>query len=212
MAVRTPAIGAAVTLALVLGSCGGGGDTSDTTTTVAPAPARSPAPAALPGAQTGPPPWSAGGDQLAERLDALGLPALPAEGTVVHIHQHLDLFVGGKRVTVPAGIGIDPNQQFISPLHTHDPSGVLHVESVTQETFTLGQVFGVWGVPLDSTHLGGLKTGAGKQLRAWVNGNPASGDPAEIVLASHQEIVLAYGTSSQMPKSVPARYAFPQGE
>jgi hypothetical protein len=165
----------------------------------------------LPGAQNGPAPWNAGGDQLQARLDAIGLPALLAEGTVLHIHQHLDLFVDGKRVTVPAGIGIDPGQQFISPLHTHDASGVLHVESDTPKTFTLGQVFGVWGVPLSKTLLGGMQAGGGKQIRTWVNGKPIAGDPSKIDLASHQEIVLAYGTAAQMPKPLPSRYSFPAG-
>src|ERR1700758_1756158 len=38
------------------------------------------------------------------RVAMMGLP--PAFGTKVHIPQHLDLFVDGKRVVVPAGIGI----------------------------------------------------------------------------------------------------------
>jgi hypothetical protein len=211
MAFRPILSGLAVIAALALSSCGG----SDKAATTSPAAAPSTdnnAASALPGAQTGPPPWDAGGNQLAQRLDALGLPALPAEGTVLHIHQHLDVFANGKVVTVPAGIGIDPAQQFISPLHTHDPTGIMHVESPTPETFTLGQFFGVWGVPLDRTHIGGLQAGAGKELRAWVNGSPASGDPAKIALASHQEIVLAYGTPAQMPRKVPARYSFPPGD
>jgi hypothetical protein len=194
-------------------SSGSGGSSGSDATPAATRPGgASPADATLPGAQTGPPPWNAGGDQLQQRLDALGLPALAAEGTVLHIHQHLDLFVDGKRVTVPAGIGIDPAQQFIAPLHTHDPSGLLHVESDTQQTFTLGQIFGVWGVPLNPTTLGGLRTGAGKQLKTWVNGKPLRGDPGKINLASHQEIVIAYGTPAQMPKPVPASYSFGPGE
>jgi hypothetical protein len=211
MALRKILTGAAVIAALALSSCGGSDKAATTSAASTPAPATNAA-SALPGAQTGPPPWDAGGNQLAQRLDALGLPALPAEGTVLHIHQHLDVFVEGKPVTVPAGLGIDPAQQFISPLHTHDPTGIMHVESPTPETFTLGQFFGVWGVPLDRTHIGGLQAGAGKELRAWVNGNPATGDPANIALASHQEIVLAYGTAAQMPRKVPARYGFPPGD
>jgi hypothetical protein len=65
---------------------------------------------------------------------------------VLHIHQHLDVFDNGRRVTVPAGIGI--GDTFISPLHTHDTSGVMHVESPTIRPFTLAEFFGVWGVPL----------------------------------------------------------------
>jgi hypothetical protein len=211
MRTRALSVLAALLVAAAVAGCGSdSGATAGTTTTPSTTPSQQET--GLPGAQATPPPWNAGGDQLAERLDALGLPALAAEGTVLHIHQHLDVFVEGKRVTVPAGLGIDPAQQFISPLHTHDPTGIMHVESPTPETFTLGQFFGVWGVPLDRTHIGGLQAGAGKQLRAWVNGNPATGDPGNIALASHQEIVLAYGTAAQMPKKVPARYGFPPGD
>jgi hypothetical protein len=174
--------------------------------------AAGPAAAALPGAQTGRPPWTNGGTGLAARLQAIGLPALPEEGTVLHIHQHLDLFVNGRRVRVPAGIGIDAQLQFISPLHTHDTTGTLHVESPQSATFTLGQFFEVWGVPLSARRLGGLRVGRGRVLREWVNGRPLSGDPAATKLASHQEIVLAYGTPAQMPKRPPASFEFAPGE
>src|SRR4051794_8748056 len=201
----------AIVVVVVLVSSGGSDDSKNASTTTADQTEGQAA--SLPGAQTGPPPWNAGnGPELEQRLTALGLAALPAEGTVVHIHQHLDLFVDGKRVTVPAAIGIDSGQQFIAALHTHDPSGVLHVESPEPKTFTLGQVFGVWGVPLSATQIGGLKTGGGKELRAWVNGKAVKGDPANINLASHQEIAIAYGTAAQMPKPVPSSYGFPSGE
>jgi hypothetical protein len=167
----------------------------------------------LPGAQTSASPWDNGAaDQLQQRLRTLDLPALGEEGQVLHIHQHLDVFVNGKPTSVPAGIGIEPNGGFISPLHTHDDSGVLHVESPTKTTFTLGQLFGVWGVALNSRQLGALKTGSGKLLRAYVNGKPFTGDPGTIPLAAHQELAVAYGTKAQMPKSVPSSYDFPAGE
>ena len=105
-------------------------------------------PAQLPGELDGPPPWPRNGSQLAQRLVVLRLPALGSEGTALHIHEHVDVFVDGKRVMVPAGIGIDPGGRFISPLHTHDTSGVIHVESPTVRPFTFGEFFGVWGVPL----------------------------------------------------------------
>jgi hypothetical protein len=183
---------------------GSGSGGSETATTASPDTGSS-----LPGAQLTPPPWTPGTDQLEQRLEVIGLPALPAEAFVVHIHQHLDLFVEGKQVTLPANIGI--GQTFISPLHTHDPSGILHVEADRPQTFTLGQFFGVWGVPLSRTQIGGLEAGGGKQVRAWVNGKPFAGDPAAIELASHQELVVAYGTNAQLPKPVPARYRFPPG-
>jgi hypothetical protein len=213
------AAGVAVVLAIVIGvvalTAGGGssggssggspGGSSDTTATRATTPA-------LPGAQTGPPPWTNGATGLAARLQAIGLPALPEEGTVLHIHQHLDVFVSGRRVRVPAGIGIDPQLQFISPLHTHDTTGVMHVESPQPSMFTLGQFFEVWGVPLSAQQIGGLRVGGGRVLRAWVNGRPVSGDPAATRLAAHQQIVVAFGTAAQMPERPPSSFEFAPGE
>jgi hypothetical protein len=160
----------------------------------------------LPGAQKTGPPWNNGANQLSARLKAIGLPPLPQEGTVIHIHQHLDLYVDSKKVTVPAlvGIGESGGQPFFSDLHTHDPTGILHVESPTEAQFTLGQFFAVWGVPLSADGIGSLKG----PVHAWVGGKPLNGDPTRIILASHQEIVLAYGAA---PKKIPSTYEFPQG-
>jgi hypothetical protein len=166
----------------------------------------------LPGTQRTAPPWGPGnGPTLRPRLKAMGLSPLPQEGTVVHIHQHLDLYVDGRRQTIPALIGISTAERFFSPLHTHDTTGILHVESATASSFSLGQFFGVWGVQLTPTCIGSDCTGHGKVLRAWVDGKPVAADPTRIVLASHQEIVLAYGTPAQMPKNVPSSYTFPAG-
>ncbi len=212
----------AIVAALVLAGCG---DSEDTTSTPATAPPTTATAAAatppelgppfgsmndLPGVLKTPPPWDKNPGKLQQRLRAIGLPALTAEGQVVHIHQHLELFVDGKEVAVPDDIGIDPNGGFISPLHTHENGdGVLHVESPTEERFSLGQFFGVWGVRLDAKCLGGECAGHAKQLRTWVNGLPVDGDPTRIVLAEHQQIVIAYGTQAQMPDPVPATYDFP---
>jgi hypothetical protein len=168
-------------------------------------------PANLPGRLDAPAPWPRNGNLLAARLAALGLRALGVEGTALHIHEHLDVFVDGRRVTVPAGVGIDPAGTFISPLHTHDTSGVIHVESPTVRPFTLGEFFGVWGVPLSARRLGGYVAGHGRALRAYVNGRRVEGDPGRIVLEPHQELVLAFGTPRQLSRPVPASYAFPSG-
>jgi hypothetical protein len=174
--------------------------------------APTPVPASLPGELAGAAPWPANNTNgLQARLAALDLPALAFEGTTLHIHQHLDLFVAGKRVVVPAGIGIDPDGRFISPLHTHDTSGVIHVESPTVRAFTLGEFFGVWGVRLGSGRLGGYVAGNGRALRTYVDGRPVTGDPGNVVLASHQEVVVAFGTARQLPRPIPSGYAFAAG-
>jgi hypothetical protein len=166
---------------------------------------------ALPGLQTGPPPWGANTADLAARLRAIGLPALsPVEGTAVHIHQHLDLYVDGRKVPVPAGIGIDPAVGF-APLHTHDASGVIHLESPTVRTYTLGQLFDVWGVRLTPGCLGGSCAAGERRLRVYVDGAAYRGDPTTLALASHQELVVAFGTAAQLPSPIPSAYRFPPG-
>jgi hypothetical protein len=168
-------------------------------------------PGSLAGLQTGPAPWGANTAGLAERLQAIGVPPLsPVEGTVIHIHQHLDLYVDGHKVVVPAGIGIDPAVGF-APLHTHDASGVIHVESPTVRSYTLGQFFAVWGVRFTPSCLGGYCTGGGRQLRVYVNGQLVRGDPTAVTLAAHQELVVAFGTAAQLPSPVPSSYPFPPG-
>ena len=97
-------------------------------------------PATLPGILSGTAPWPANTEDLKARLAAIGLPALPAEGTALHIHQHLDLYVNGTKQVLPALIGIITSRQVVfSPLHTHDTSGINHVESPTVRSFTLGE-------------------------------------------------------------------------
>jgi len=161
----------------------------------------------LPGAQTGPAPWLPEIDNLLSRLKAINLPALYAEGDALHIHQHLDIFIHDKAVTVPAGIGINPVARFISPLHTHDVSGIIHVESDVVRDFTLGQFFDVWGVRFSKDCLGGYCAKGADTLRVFVNGNAVSGDPRNLVLREHQEIAVVYGPRSAKV-AIPSTYRF----
>jgi len=164
--------------------------------------------AALPGLQSGPAPWGTAIAGLADRLRVLGLPALSQEGNVLHIHQHIDIFVDGRAVSVPAGIGINDNS-FISPIHTHDATGVIHVESPTNEQFSLGQFFAVWGVRFTRTSVGGYQASATRPIRVYLDGKRFQGDPARLVLAPHQEIAVVIGKA---PARIPSRYAFSAGE
>jgi hypothetical protein len=160
----------------------------------------------LAGLQTGPAPWNPGLDTLPDRLDAVGVHDLTTEGQVLHIHQHLDIFVNGKHELVPQGVGIYDGQ-FLTELHTHDPTGIIHVESPVAKHFDLGQFFGVWGVRLNARCIGGYCD----PLTPWtvyVNGQPYTGDPGELVLREHQEIAFVIGTP---PKKIPSSYKFPAG-
>ena len=157
-------------------------------------------------------PWGPNTAGLRARLNALGLPPLSQQGTVLHIHQHLDLYLNGKQVAVPANVGIGHGQSSFSPIHTHDRTGILHVESPTKTVYTLGQFFGVWGVRLSAQCIGGYCARDGRTLEAFVDGRRVSGDPARIPLRAHEEIVLAFGTQAELLKRIPSSYSFPAGD
>ena len=146
------------------------------------------------------------------RAQAAGLVPETAERLQYHVHSHLDWFVDGKPIVVPAGIGIDItnpgvhsgdvgdgtigygnitgcDQPCISPLHTHDQTGTLHTESATKKNNTFGQFLTEWGVT--------LPVGA----KVYVNGAPFTGDPTTIPLSNNKEIAVVVGTP---PASIPA--------
>ena len=165
----------------------------------------------LPGLMKGGPPWGKNTAQLRQRLKPSGLTPLGAEGQVLHIHQHLDIFDNGKHVTVPQFIGIKlkgQNLDFITELHTHATDGVIHLESPVAQSYSLGQFFGSWGLNLSKNCIGGLCSPPG-QLKFYVNGKQIDGDPVRLVLQQHDEIAIVYGTP---PKTIPSSYNFPTGE
>ncbi|BCW71579.1 DUF4430 domain-containing protein [Arthrobacter sp. NicSoilB8] len=147
------------------------------------------------------------------RIAQAGLEVLTAEGNVDHYHAHLDVLKDGKPVAVPANIGItagpDHRPNGISALHTHDTTGVVHIESPTAgRVFTLGQFLTEWGVLGGS---GAPGTGAGP-LDGWtlyVNGQKYDAGIRDLPLKAHDEILLSYGAA---PAQIAAAYAFPPGE
>ncbi|WP_245953764.1 hypothetical protein [Arthrobacter silvisoli] len=147
-----------------------------------------------------------------QRIRAAGLDILKAEGAAEHYHAHLDVLVNGKPVAVPGGIGFsfgsDGQPNGISALHTHDTSGVVHIEAPTVgQKYTLGQVLKEWGV-LDGTGATGAPHSGTGGWTAYVNGAKKGGPVAGVVLKAHDEVVLSYGTA---PSTIPGSYTFPQG-
>jgi hypothetical protein len=189
------------------------------------APLVTPAPKPAQGAA----PWPAPPDPLRLTL-AAGLRPERRESLAYHVHAHLDVFVNGRPVVVPAGIGInikDPGVKVftdtpdgskayggielcatpcISPLHTHDTSGILHTESATPVPNRLGQFFTEWGVRLGRACVGGYCRPS--SIGFFVNGKRYGGDPRAILLSNHREIAIVIGTP---PKTIPktANFANP---
>jgi hypothetical protein len=172
---------------------------------------RTPLPSTAAGAEAGRPPWPRP-DDTADRARTEGLAVAPMEGTAKHFHTHLDLLVAGKAVHVPANLGIAASGDAMAELHTHDTSGVLHIEApTTDKRYTLGQLFTEWNVRLTATDLGGLKADGTRALTAYVDGKKQTGDPAAIELTPHREIALVYGPANAGVQ-VPSHYDFPSGE
>jgi hypothetical protein len=177
---RIAQLAAAVVLSVALVGCG------TTTTTVA----RSPA-ASGPGVRASRPPWAPESRHLAARLAALGLPA--AGSDKFHIHALLDISVNGRDIAVPANIGIDDAHHLESTLHTHDQTGVIHMEAPHPFAYTLGDLFAVWGVRFTQDQLGALRAHGDQQLHVYVNDHAIS-DPANYVMHNNDNIAIGFGT------------------
>ncbi len=136
------------------------------------------------------------GSAVTTAVHNAGLQVLGQEMLQFHIHSHLQVSNDGTPVTVPALLGIQEGVG-LSPLHTHDDSGVIHIESEKQADFTLGQVFKEWNVPLTATCLANLCADDSHELKVYVNGEAVTGDPNAVKLANHEDITVAYLTKGK---------------
>jgi hypothetical protein len=209
---RPLAVGGAV-LALAVAGCSGSSDDGTPAST-------SPGKAAVV--------WPAPADPL-ERSVAAGLTPEVKEHLTYHVHAHLDVFVDGKPITVPSGIGIntdDPEvrrftdtpdgsiayggikrcgKPCISPLHTHDTTGIVHTESATPVPNTLGQFFTEWGVRLSRSCVADYCSP--KPIAFYVDGKRFTQDPAAITLTEQEEIAIVIG---EPPSEIPETADFSQ--
>jgi hypothetical protein len=204
---------AACLLVLLLAGCGGGGET----TTIPEGPAPTPAKDAAP--------WPAPADPMKLTRKA-GLTPENQEFVFLHVHAHLDVFVNGEPVSVPAAIGIeiddpavkrfkandgstgyggiDPPcaEPCISPLHTHFTDGVLHTEAKKDQFNTLGELFTEWDVRLDPKCVGGYCKPAAP-ISIYVDGDRYTGNPRQIQLEDKREIAIVIGSP---PAEIPSSF------
>ncbi|HEV3230757.1 MAG TPA: hypothetical protein VG245_00740 [Candidatus Dormibacteraeota bacterium] len=175
------------------------------------APGQPPSPTATPGMTISPTSGPGVGDTAGggQGQDVDGIQCQSHEQVAYHVHAHLFIILDGKFQTVSALIGIplDPTGQprCFYWLHTHDQSGIIHIESPDQRLYTLGQFFDVWGQPLSRNGVATYPVPNG-DLTAYVDGQPYTGDPREIVLKAHTQVVLELGATSPPPE-----FVFPAG-
>ncbi len=92
----------------------------------------------------------------------------------MHWHPELAIYAKGERMEIPENVGIgsmhagmpgyDASMQ-MAAMHTHDASGIIHLEfargPVYQDDIKLGQFFAMWGKDMRSF---------GQNMRMMVNG------------------------------------------
>lgn len=129
---------------------------------------------------------------------------------------HLAINVNGEARLVPAGIGVGTPQTSTptddGPLvsgpcyywiNTRTQDGLIHVRAPQPGTYTLGQLFDLWGQPLSATQAGP----ASGAVTVLVNGSQYSGDPRAVPLTQHAVIQLDVGTATPFKS-----YSFPAGQ
>lgn len=145
--------------------------------------------------------WGSSGRSGPRREHAWPFPCLQAEGLAQHIHPLIRIVINGETIPLPAGIGIaDPvvarggivSGSCFEPLHTHDASGVVHIEtpSPTQQ-YTLADLIAVWRATYGSVEIHGARypvdytlteflghpLGTAGELRVIVDGTESSAGP-----------------------------------
>ena len=149
-----------------------------------------------PGLQTGKPPWPPEYRHLAQRLHKIGIP--PGGKETFHIHAMLHIYVNGLLVPLPKNIGLDTAKHLESSMHTHDSTGIIHMEAPHPYRYTLGDFFALWGVKLGPAQAGGLTGYGSDHLHFYLNGKRLS-NPAARVLHKEDSVVIGYGPINSFP-------------
>jgi hypothetical protein len=205
MAAAVVIVGAIIAVIALSGGGGGGGGDETTASGIAYSKDSVPADAEA-GLQDSPPPWQPDYKGLSERISVMGLPGF--NETISHTHSWVHIYDDGKKVTVPANIGIDPATSTISPLHTHDTTGIIHMEADRDFDFTLGQLMAIWGVKFSDTQIGSLKAKGDQKLQVYLNGQRVN-DPVNVIMPEHGNFVIGYGKSGSFPTE--PKVDWPQG-
>lgn len=152
---------------------------------------------------------AAAGTAAAAPASGAAIPCDAVEHLTGHYHVHLAIVAAGLPQKVPGQIGIE--QACIRWLHTHDSSGLVHLEipaSQLGRTFYLGDFFGVWGQPLDGSQVAAWPG----DVVAWVQSPGESrayqwqGDVRALALDGCDAITLDVGGATPPPA-----YTFPRG-
>jgi len=127
-----------------------------------------------------------------------------------HYHAHITLYINGAAMLIPADIGIagvTPKDLYPQPicfywLHTHDTSGLLHIESPTSQRFTLGDFLDIWSQKFPHASAGGFPAAFSQTGWSIYMGGvlqPPALRLQDIVLQPHLLLTLAYHSPGVRP-------------
>ena len=149
---------------------------------------------------------SASTTETGAKVDGMTCQTKAKEVVKYHIHIHVAIYVGGRMMGLPAGIGItDPPMIVNYPtgkfydvgasdclywMHTHVADGIIHVESPVKMAFTLGEFFDVWNQPLSTSRV----ASAVGTVVVFENGKRLAGDPRLTRLLPQGDIQIDVGT------------------
>jgi len=114
------------------------------------------------------------------------------EQTNFHIHVHLSIWINGQQITVPQGTGIASDGSCFYWLHTHDTTGVVHIEAPQIATLNLGNFLDIWGKEFPQSYHDELASSTGWKI--YVDGKPVTGDFNKVIFRSHMLITIMYNS------------------
>ena len=113
----------------------------------------------------------AGGFAWSMYLQSNGPTVISRNG--IHWHPHIEIFVNGEKLDIPANIGVGPQYAGLptfdagmrmTAMHTHEDVPIIHLEFpgvVRKNDIMLGNFFRIWGRDMSSF---------GENMRMTVNG------------------------------------------
>lgn len=119
--------------------------------------------------------------------------------TKFHIHPHLKIVVNGTEQIIPADIGI--NTLCMNALHTHDKTGLIHVESPAKKDFTLGDFFAVWNKEFNKNQILDYKTDDTHTITLTVNSQPVD-SYENTIMNDKDDIIIEYKKESMNKEKI----------
>lgn len=115
-----------------------------------------------------------------------------------HEHSLISIYRDATRLGLPDNVG---RGGCTYELHTHDVTGMVHMEGAGEKKFMLAQFFALWNQPLGVNGVAGLAGPIRFYLVESGRLTRHTGDPAALELVPYREIVIVSGAApAVLPK------------